>query len=78
MRLGLSNRLSRGMNVVLASISDKFFTDRSAGSVDGTACEPRGTRNVVDVGSNISIASGVLNIASGTGIWGETTIVFGL
>lgn len=48
---------------------DMFTTDRAAGSVDGTPCEPGvGTRAVVDsAGDKMSISSGALGISSVTG-----------
>jgi hypothetical protein len=53
-------------------LEDRFATDRSAGTINGTAAEPGpGTRTVVDSGSRLAIASGALTCASGASSWGD-------
>lgn len=56
---------------------DEFTTDRAAGAIDGTACEPGlatalGTPNrlVLDDGSDMTIVDGWLRVAPGSG-WGN-------
>lgn len=57
-------------------IHDVFTTDRSAGSVDGTAAEPGpGTRDVIDTaGTGVSIVSSELTIAAGAASIGDPAI----
>lgn len=54
---------------------DDFAGTLAAGSVNGTAASPGpGTRSVVDTGNDLSIGSGVQNVAGGTNTWGDPGI----
>ena len=49
---------------------DLYSNALSAGSVDGTACEPGpGTREIVDAGSQVSISGGALVIGGAAASW---------
>lgn len=70
MKLGrqrLRATVSRKFNIHYL-LRDKFVTDVSAGSIDGTNGEPGpGTRSVVDTGSNLSISESELAVAGTAG-----------
>ena len=55
-------------------LRDEFGDTRAAGAVNGTPATPGPGNRVIgaDVGNNISVGSGVLSVAGGTGTWGET------
>ena len=65
------------MNWKAYLVHDRFTTDVGVGSVDGTDCEPIGTRHVTDSGNNVSISGGAMVFAGGTGTWGQTAVTFG-
>ena len=55
-------------------IRDEFWSALGAGAVNGTAAEPGpGTRTVVDIGNNITIAGGRLVVANGNLNWAAGT-----
>ena len=64
--MGMGGRGSAGPKGILSKI-DEFTTDRAAGSVIGTPCEPWGVANRggVDTESKLSISSGKLVCAGG-------------
>ncbi len=59
-------------------VHDRFSTTRSAGAVDGTACDGVGERLVVDTGLQIAVSGGNLVVSGGTGTWGQTALVLGI
>lgn len=71
---GFETDLSSWTSVLSYILNDQFTTARLAGTLNATQAEPTGgTRTVTDTGNKISIASSILNYATGEtindGLW---------
>jgi hypothetical protein len=74
---GNGNLAATQLSVVSSAfiLADEFLDTLAAGSVNGTAATPGpGTRNVLDVGSHITVSGGSVVINTGTGVDNQTGI----